>query len=106
MLIFFHQNPVKVKIVKQAEDYRFSSAIDYSSGKGLLDIENCLNARGDRVLKSRRHLDRLFPEVHIGSAGFKIHLSVQIHCFLVVFAYFERNTAHVIFEGIIGNGFQ
>ncbi len=32
-----HQNPVEAGLVFRAEDYRYSSAIDYSDDKGLLD---------------------------------------------------------------------
>jgi hypothetical protein len=32
-----HQNPVKAGLVFRAEDYRYSSAIDYSDEKGFLD---------------------------------------------------------------------
>ncbi|SHF02743.1 REP-associated tyrosine transposase [Chryseobacterium sp. OV279] len=34
---YVHQNPVKAGLVFRAEDYRYSSAIDYYDGKGLLD---------------------------------------------------------------------
>ncbi|PVV49402.1 transposase [Chryseobacterium sp. HMWF035] len=34
---YIHQNPVKAGLVFRAEDYRYSSAIDYSDEKGLLD---------------------------------------------------------------------
>jgi len=37
-LNYIHQNPVKAEIVNRAEDYRYSSAIDYAGGKGLLDV--------------------------------------------------------------------
>ena len=37
-LNYIHQNPVKAGIVFRAEDYVYSSAVDYSGGKGLLDI--------------------------------------------------------------------
>jgi len=35
-LSYLHNNPVKHGIVFQAEDYVFSSAIDYCGGQGLL----------------------------------------------------------------------
>lgn len=35
---YIHQNPVKAEIVNEPEHYRYSSAIDYIGGKGLLDI--------------------------------------------------------------------
>ena len=35
---YIHQNPVKAEIVNRPEDYRYSSAIDYAGGKGLLDV--------------------------------------------------------------------
>lgn len=38
-LSYLHNNPVKQGVVFAAEDYALSSAIDYSGGKGLLDIE-------------------------------------------------------------------
>ncbi|OWK72771.1 transposase [Flavobacteriaceae bacterium JJC] len=34
---YVHQNPVEAGLVFRAEDYRYSSAIDYSDEKGLLD---------------------------------------------------------------------
>lgn len=34
---YVHQNPVKEGIVFNAEDYRFSSAVDYAGEKGLLN---------------------------------------------------------------------
>jgi putative transposase len=38
-LNYIHQNPVKAEIVNRAEDYRYSSAIDYAGAKGLLKVE-------------------------------------------------------------------
>jgi len=35
-IIYIHQNPVKAGLVFRAEDYVYSSAIDYSGEKGLL----------------------------------------------------------------------
>lgn len=35
---YIHQNPVKAGIVESPEQYRWSSAIDYAGGDGLLDI--------------------------------------------------------------------
>ena len=37
-LNYIHQNPVKAELVNRAEDYRYSSAIDYACGKGLLEV--------------------------------------------------------------------
>jgi REP element-mobilizing transposase RayT len=37
-LNYIHQNPVEEGLVFKAEDYVYSSANDYASGKGLLDI--------------------------------------------------------------------
>ncbi len=37
-LNYIHENPVRQMIVENAEDYTFSSAIDYADGKGLVDI--------------------------------------------------------------------
>jgi REP element-mobilizing transposase RayT len=34
---YIHNNPVKAEIVEYAEQYKFSSAIDYAGGKGLLN---------------------------------------------------------------------
>lgn len=34
---YIHQNPVKAGLVFRAEDYPFSSAIDYAGEEGLLD---------------------------------------------------------------------
>ncbi len=38
-LEYIHQNPVAEGVVYEAEHYVYSSAIDYSGGKGLLEIE-------------------------------------------------------------------
>jgi len=38
-LQYTHQNPVVQGLVYNAEDYLYSSAIDYCGGKGLLEIE-------------------------------------------------------------------
>ena len=38
-LEYTHQNPVKSFFVWEAEDYVYSSAIDYAGEKGLLDID-------------------------------------------------------------------
>ena len=37
-LNYIHYNPVKAEIVNREEDYRYSSAIDWAGGKGLLDV--------------------------------------------------------------------
>jgi len=37
-LNYIHENPVKAEIVNRPEDYRYSSAIDYAGGKGLLKV--------------------------------------------------------------------
>lgn len=37
-LKYIHENPVKAGLVKLPEEYPYSSAIDYSGGKGLLEI--------------------------------------------------------------------
>ena len=37
-LNYIHYNPVKAEFVNREEDYRYSSAIDWSGGKGLLDV--------------------------------------------------------------------
>ena len=34
---YIHQNPVEAGLVFRAEDYKYSSAIDYSDEKGMLD---------------------------------------------------------------------
>ncbi len=36
---YIHQNPVWAMIVANAEDYLFSSSVDYARGKGLVEIE-------------------------------------------------------------------
>jgi REP element-mobilizing transposase RayT len=38
-LNYIHDNPVIAGFVWEAENYVYSSAIDYSGGKGLLDVE-------------------------------------------------------------------
>jgi len=37
-LDYIHQNPVKEGLVFRAEDYMYSSAVDYAGRKGLLDV--------------------------------------------------------------------
>jgi lysophospholipid acyltransferase (LPLAT)-like uncharacterized protein len=37
-LNYIHNNPVKAEFVNRPEDYRYSSAIDYAGGKGLLKV--------------------------------------------------------------------
>jgi len=37
-LNYIHENPVKAEIVNRAEDYKYSSAIDWAGGKGLLEV--------------------------------------------------------------------
>jgi len=38
-LEYIHNNPVKAGIVEKPEEYRYSSAIDYADGKGMITIE-------------------------------------------------------------------
>ena len=38
-LNYLHNNPVTAGIVNNSEDYVYSSAIDYTGGKGLIDLE-------------------------------------------------------------------
>ena len=38
-LDYIHDNPVKEGLVYEPEHYIYSSALDYSGGKGLLEIE-------------------------------------------------------------------
>jgi len=38
-LNYIHANPVMAEFVNRPEEYRYSSAIDYAGGKGLLKIE-------------------------------------------------------------------
>lgn len=35
---YIHQNPVRQEIVTRPEDYKFSSAVDYSGEKGIVDV--------------------------------------------------------------------
>ena len=37
-LDYLHQNPVRAELVDEPHHYRYSSAIDYSGGKGLLPV--------------------------------------------------------------------
>ena len=37
-LNYIHYNPVKAEFVNLEEDYRYSSAIDWAGGKGLLEV--------------------------------------------------------------------
>ncbi len=37
-LAYLHNNPVEAEFVAEAHFYLYSSAIDYSGGKGLLEI--------------------------------------------------------------------
>ena len=36
---YIHDNPVRAGIVAKPEEYRYSSAVDYAGGKGLIDVE-------------------------------------------------------------------
>ena len=36
---YIHNNPVMAEYVNSPDEYRYSSAIDYAGGKGLLDVE-------------------------------------------------------------------
>jgi putative transposase len=38
-LNYIHQNPIRASIVTEADHYLYSSAVDYSGSKGLVDIE-------------------------------------------------------------------
>ena len=38
-LNYLHNNPVEAEVVSKPEDYVWSSAIDYSGTKGLIDVE-------------------------------------------------------------------
>ena len=38
-LDYIHNNPLEEQIVNNSEDYRYSSAVDYAGGKGLIDIK-------------------------------------------------------------------
>ena len=38
-LNYIHQNPVRAGIVADAEHYLYSSAMDYTGRKGLIDVE-------------------------------------------------------------------
>ncbi|MDD4387569.1 MAG: transposase, partial [Clostridia bacterium] len=38
-LNYIHNNPVKEEFVNLPEEYKYSSAIDYASGKGILKVE-------------------------------------------------------------------
>ncbi|PLX23484.1 MAG: transposase [Salinivirgaceae bacterium] len=37
-LNYLHKNPVKAEIVENEWEYKYSSAIDYSGGRGIIDI--------------------------------------------------------------------
>lgn len=37
-LNYIHLNPVRAEIVNEPHEYKYSSAIDYNGGKGLLDV--------------------------------------------------------------------
>ena len=37
---YIHMNPVKEGLVFQPDYYRYSSAVDYAGGKGLLELED------------------------------------------------------------------
>ncbi len=38
-LNYIHNNPVKEEFVYLPEDYKYSSAVDYAGGKGILVVE-------------------------------------------------------------------
>jgi REP element-mobilizing transposase RayT len=35
---YLHNNPVRAGIVNEPQEYKYSSAVDYAGGKGLLDV--------------------------------------------------------------------
>ena len=37
-LDYLHDNPLEARFVTKAEDWLYSSAVDYNGGKGLLEI--------------------------------------------------------------------
>jgi REP element-mobilizing transposase RayT len=37
-LDYLHNNPVRAGIVNEPQEYKYSSAVDYAGGKGLLDV--------------------------------------------------------------------
>ena len=39
---YIHNNPVVAGIVENAEEYKYSSAINYADGKGLLNVEKAI----------------------------------------------------------------
>ncbi len=41
-LEYIHKNPVRAGIVEKPEEYKYSSAIDYADGKGLLPIQRII----------------------------------------------------------------
>lgn len=41
-LEYIHNNPVRAGIVEKPEEYRYSSAIDYANGKGLVKVEKIM----------------------------------------------------------------
>ena len=41
-LEYIHYNPVKAGIVEKPEEYKYSSAIDYFGGEGLIAIEKIM----------------------------------------------------------------
>ena len=38
---YIHENPIKAGFADKAENYPYSSAVDFAGGKGLVKIENC-----------------------------------------------------------------
>ncbi len=38
-LDYLHDNPIKEGFVNEAHEYKYSSAIDYSGGRGMVDVE-------------------------------------------------------------------
>jgi hypothetical protein len=62
LLQYIHQNPVKARLVRQAESYRWSSARYYELGDGpdWLDINDALAMAG-RVFQGRRSFDAADP---------------------------------------------
>jgi putative transposase len=38
-IVYIHDNPVRAGFVDRAEDYPFSSAVDFAGGKGMVNIE-------------------------------------------------------------------
>ena len=73
-----HQNPVEAGLVFHAEDYRYSSAIDYCDEKGLLDNVVVLECLIDNIETTRKDSCGRVGTLYFIRPAFSIRLTISI----------------------------